>query len=227
MRRPTYLQLGNDKLGRSIWTWSLPAVTGCGSAPSEYCVSRCYALGFRRFRSVMTAHARNHELALDSELFETELGVDLAMLPANSVVRVHVAGDFFSPSYGEAWCRLIGRFPNLTFYGYTRAWTDESLTTTLTALRMMPNARLWASTDWTMSDAPPGWPEARVFPSIDEAVARGYIVCPEQLGSRDSCEQCQLCWRIARDAKYRLAFIDHAQLRIAGEGKHSSPVRHS
>ena len=222
MRSPLYLQLGNDKLGRSIWTWSMPAVTACGTAPSAYCERSCYAIAFRRFPTVVRAHQRNHELTRDRTSFLTELRTDLGYLPAGSVVRLHVAGDFFSADYATTWLRLISGFEHLTFYGYTRAWTDREIHRVLAKVRARPNVRLWASSDWTMSRPPSRWPEARVFRSIADARAAGYIVCPEQLGEKPSCETCQLCWRIPQDSAFRLAFIDHVQLQRAGEGKYLS-----
>ena len=224
MRRPLYLQRGNAKLGVSIWTWSIPAVTGCGPAPSEYCERSCYAIAFRRFPSAMQAHERNHELALDADVLRVELRLDLRSLPPGSVIRVHVAGDFFAVPYARVWRDLFREFPGLTFYAYTRSWTDPALRRTLIAMQHAPNVRLWASSDWTMQAPPPNWLEARVFRSIDDARAAGYAVCPEQLGAKASCEHCQLCWRVAPDSRFRLAFIDHGLLHRAGEGKHSSPA---
>lgn len=225
MSEPLYLRRGNDKLGRSIWTWSMPAVTACGPAPSEYCERSCYAIAFRRFPSVVRVHERNQALTGDLAVFRRELSDDLRTLRAGSVVRLHVAGDFFSANYAKTWLRLVSDFEHLTFYGYTRAWTDPEIRRVLTKLRARPNVSLWASSDWTMRSPPTSWLEARVFPRIDDARSRGYVVCPEQLGMKPSCDICQLCWRVPSDSRFRLAFIDHRQLHRAGEGKHSSPAR--
>jgi len=222
MRKPLYLQRGNDKLGRSVRTWSMPAVSGCGPAPSEYCVQRCYAIAFRRYPGVMRAHGRNLLLAQDARALEEALRTDLGCLPAGSVVRIHVAGDFFSKEYARAWRRVAREFDSLTIYAYTRAWTDRAIRRELDRMRALPNVRLWASSDSTMSVPPGDWLEARVFPAIAEAEDAGFVVCPEQLGRRASCEECQLCWRIPPDSGFRLAFIDHVQLQRAGEGKYSS-----
>ena len=127
--------------------------------------------------------------------------------------------------YAKAWSRLVVDFEHLTFFGYTRAWTDGSIRRVLAKLSFQPNVSLWASSDWTMPPSPPSWLEARVFRTIDDARSAGYVVCPEQLGVKPSCDICQLCWRVPTDSRFRLAFIDHRQLQRAGEGKHSSPVR--
>jgi hypothetical protein len=38
------------------------------------------------------------------------------------VVRVHESGDFYSPEYFEEWLEVARRFPDATFYAYTKAW---------------------------------------------------------------------------------------------------------
>ncbi len=224
MSEPLYLRRGNDKLGRSIWTWSMPAVTSCGPAPSEYCEQNCYAIGFRRFPTAVRAHERNHALAGDPSRLRQELSRDLRTLRAGSIVRLHVAGDFFDVDYARAWLHLVSDFEHLTFFSYTRAWTDAAICRVLTQLRSRPNISIWASSDWTMRAPPVSWLEARVFRSIEDARDAGYTVCPEQLGMKPSCEACQICWRVPRNSRFRLAFIDHRRLHRAGEGKHSSPA---
>ena len=43
-------------------------------------------------------------------------------LPTNAgIVRIHVAGDFFSAMYFRAWLKVIADHPNTLFYAYTKA----------------------------------------------------------------------------------------------------------
>jgi len=37
------------------------------------------------------------------------------------IIRIHVAGDFFSPAYMEAWWLTASQNPNTLFYGYTKS----------------------------------------------------------------------------------------------------------
>jgi hypothetical protein len=183
---------------------------------------QCYALAFRRFPTVMQSHGRNLALAQDSNGLRTALRADLGCIPSGSIIRIHVAGDFFSKEYARTWRYLAREFDDRTFYAYTRAWTDRRIRRELERLSALPNVRVWASSDWTMSDPPPGWLEARVFRSIADAHDAEFTVCPEQLGRRPSCEECRLCWQIPQDGAFRLAFIDHVGLQRAGEGKYHS-----
>src|SRR5260370_4194031 len=122
MRKRLYLQRGNAKLGRSIWTWTMPAVEACGAAPSAYCQQHCYAKAFARFPSAAAAHRRNWELARDLPRLRRGLHDDLQALSPDSVIRVHVAGDFFSRAYAHVWLTLMARFPHIVSYSCARAW---------------------------------------------------------------------------------------------------------
>ncbi len=43
-------------------------------------------------------------------------------LPKNTgIVRIHVAGDFFSQQYLDAWYIVALRNPNILFYAYTKS----------------------------------------------------------------------------------------------------------
>ena len=52
-----------------------------------------------------------------------------AALPKDAgIVRIHVAGDFFSPVYFAAWVEVASRFNDVLFYAYTKSlpyWVDN------------------------------------------------------------------------------------------------------
>ena len=67
-----------------------------------------------------------------------------------TTVRVHDSGDFFSPSYVEAWEMAARLRPDVTFWAYTRSWQIPTLANALNHLAALPNFSLWRSTDTDM-----------------------------------------------------------------------------
>jgi peroxiredoxin len=126
------------KLGKKVYTFSLPAGYTCPGA--DKCLTkfdrktgkivdggnqefRCFAASME---SVFTGFRNNNSANL--ELLKTHnteaLATDLilASLPAQAqVVRIHVSGDFFSESYFHAWLNVALARPDITFYAYTKS----------------------------------------------------------------------------------------------------------
>jgi hypothetical protein len=133
---------GNAKLDGFIATFSLPAGHSCPFA--DVCLSRCVSCGdsfkvqdgpacqFRCFAAGDEAkyptvrNARNHNFTL---LRNCKTVNEMADLICNSLpkakkvraIRAHVAGDFFSQTYFDAWLEVARRCPNLLFYAYTKS----------------------------------------------------------------------------------------------------------
>jgi hypothetical protein len=42
-------------------------------------------------------------------------------LKAGGILRIHVAGDFFSSGYMSAWINIAIKYPNTIFYAYTKS----------------------------------------------------------------------------------------------------------
>lgn len=129
---------GNAKLGREVWTFSLPSGHTCPGAcaclakvdfktnrlvdgpKQEYrCFSASNEVAFRNTRD-----ARRHNLKLLSR-HKTVAALAHALLqdiPAVSgVMRVHVAGDFYSQAYFDAWMTVAAKTPHMKFYAYTKS----------------------------------------------------------------------------------------------------------
>lgn len=129
---------GNAKLGRNVFTLSLPAGHTCPGA--EQCMARvnmrtnkledgpkqifrCFAatleVAFKGFRmnnrfnlKLLAACKRPSEVA----------AVILRSLPAKAqAVRVHVSGDFFSQTYFDGWMLAAQQRPQVKFYAYTKS----------------------------------------------------------------------------------------------------------
>jgi hypothetical protein len=59
--------------------------------------------------------------------------------------RIHHDGDFFSMDYANAWARIAAAFPEITFWVYTRSFTDEL--NVIPALVDIPNLSVYISVD--------------------------------------------------------------------------------
>lgn len=206
----TLLNRGNTKLGKDVWHTNLPAGVSCPGA-SNWCELHCYAKkGFYRMPTTTVKYADNLALLReDPGAYEAQLGFELAKLKPGSVVRVHTSGDLESVEHIGIWARVAAGNEHITFYLYTRSHAVPKLRAAIERdLFPVANMHVWASTDESMSRAPSGWREARVFDTAEEAREGTFgVVCPEQTGKRASCTDCGLCWNAKPNAK--LAFVSH------------------
>lgn len=135
--------LGNAKLPRTTAHFSLPSGFSCPFA--SLCLSkadrltgkimdgpetqfRCFSASAESFYpATRAARWRNFELAqaaLRKGIFNAVevFSASVAKLPRKtSHVRLHIAGDFFSQDYFDAWRCTAAKFPALIFYAYTKS----------------------------------------------------------------------------------------------------------
>lgn len=129
---------GNAKLGKSIWTFSLPAGHTCPGA--SLCLARadmdtgkikdgakqqfrCYAASDES-RYPSTRRSRWHNFTLLTQCGSKENMIKLIQdsLPDGAqTVRIHVSGDFFSQAYFDAWVDVCTSNPDIEFYAYTKS----------------------------------------------------------------------------------------------------------
>jgi hypothetical protein len=130
-------QQGNAKLGKNIYTFSLPAGHSCPFAND--CLSKADKLTgkltdgpntqFRCFAASAEAVypnvrlARWHNFDLLKKLSTVEAtNLILQSLPKKAnIVRIHVSGDFFNESYFLAWLQVAKLKPEVLFYAYTKS----------------------------------------------------------------------------------------------------------
>ncbi len=137
-RRPRRLVFGkgNAKLEGHVRTFSLPAGYTCPFA--QDCLSRanrktgkitdgpdtefrCFAASDEaRHKHARAARWHNFGLLKGKDVggMADRIDRDLPPCPA---VRVHVAGDFFSLAYLDAWLEVARRRPDTLFYFYTKS----------------------------------------------------------------------------------------------------------
>lgn len=132
---------GNAKLGREVWTFSLPAGHTCPGAKD--CLAkvglnadgkrtlqegkdtrfRCFAASDELlYPATFAARRYNFELLRPLRSSAAIAQLIMASLPKKmDVMRVHVSGDFFSRNYFDAWMQVARQRPDTTFYAYTKS----------------------------------------------------------------------------------------------------------
>jgi Gene product 88 len=208
---------GNQKLGRTIWQWSIPAVSTCPGR-SLLCENRCYATkGFFCMPAVKLALVRNLEMTkLDD--FVPDMIAEIKKKNI-STVRIHVSGDMYSVEYIKKWHEIVKQSPNTRFFIYTRSWRIPAYREALIAFaKQCKNVRMWWSLDSEtgypsrvpkcvktcyMSVADNDDPDQRshlvfrdypIRASVRKKI-NGVFVCPPENGITDlTCEKCGYCF---------------------------------
>lgn len=151
------LGTGNAKTGTAF---SLPNILTCPGS-TELCRSLCYASipgsAMVRFghQGIDGSYGKTWKalvrlLALDPELAVMAIIAAINRLPkwAQSTVRIHDSGDFFSPTYVRVWQEVARRMPHVKFWFYTRSWrVGGKLATELRTLAALDNVAGWVSAD--------------------------------------------------------------------------------
>lgn len=211
---------GNSKLGRSIWTFSLPPVSTCPTA-TRTCLRHCYAVWFyNRFVSLRLPY-RNNQNATTKSDFSKRIIQIIRQIKHITAFRIHPSGEFYSSSYIRKWVQIVRELPHVRFFAYTRAWLDLNNLPALRELSLLHNMRLWLSTD-RETGLPPEIPATRIaymsvgdddIPSNDpDLIFRvrrkkprirlgRSLVCPVENGTPNgaalTCQQCRICFHTA------------------------------
>jgi hypothetical protein len=124
---PNRMSDGNSKIKGNVLVFSLPPIDTCPNC-SE-CAKTCYAMKAQRmYANTRKYRAENFELAKNNREELMKLLSDQIQKKFNAtkkrneelVVRIHEAGDFFSQDYLNLWTALAFRFPDVSFWGYTK-----------------------------------------------------------------------------------------------------------
>jgi hypothetical protein len=146
-RPPEMLREGNKHIGRSLWSWSIPAAITCPGM-TRACELVCYALQFLFvFTRNFDLHHSQYEWAKTAPVkFATAMIAEIRFKRVK-VLRIHVAGDFFSVEYIRAWIRIARSCRGTTFVFYSRSWRVPELVPPLLELAALPNVWAWWSAD--------------------------------------------------------------------------------
>jgi hypothetical protein len=179
---------GNAKLDKTIATFSLPAGWTCPGAAQ--CLARadrntgkvadgplqqfrCFAATAESaYRNVRESRWHNFDL-LKGKTRDEMSELILASLPeSETIVRIHVSGDFFSADYFGAWLDVAKSRPATKFYAYTKSipmW--KALADSIPA-----NLILTASEGGRFDAQINGFKRAKVVFSEDQAAALGLAI---------------------------------------------------
>jgi hypothetical protein len=125
------------KNGRKIY--SLDLLSGWSCPFAELCKSKVVTIGNKRklvdgpytkfrcfsasqeiaYPNVYNSRKHNYDL-LKSSSDKTQL-IQQSMPDNLGICRIHVAGDFFNPSYLQAWMQIAQQNPDRLFYAYTKS----------------------------------------------------------------------------------------------------------
>jgi hypothetical protein len=128
---------GNAKLGKHIYTFSLPAGHSCpfareclskagrngeGIQDGKHTRFRCFAASSEaQYEVVRDQRWENFELLKGSSIDAMASFIELSLPQKAKIIRIHVSGDFFSQDYFDAWLKVCGNNPDETFYAYTKS----------------------------------------------------------------------------------------------------------
>ena len=138
-------QKGNSKLGKSIYTFSLPSGYTCPFAKDclakvnrltgkltdgPHTQFRCFSASQEAlFPSVRKSRWDNFEKVKNAIKNNTLVDLILNSIPKKAtIIRVHVAGDYYNQVYFNAWMEVAKRLPSVTFYAYTKSigyWINQ------------------------------------------------------------------------------------------------------
>lgn len=214
---PPDISPGNNKLG-ALYNWSIPAILSC-PGKSTLCEDLCYASRSFYYTSSVRDKLFSNWAMARSALFARWMIEKIRRYKVR-VLRVHVAGDFFSADYATAWGEVFAACPQTRFFYYTRSWRDPAIRMAMEAAAR-PNVRVWYSTD-AETGKPAGLGRSRIRlaymltqgeerPAFDvdlvfrdesyrsgQRIKRvaGRLVCPaEQHENQHArCDTCRICF---------------------------------
>jgi hypothetical protein len=118
MRERKLLSDGNTKLGK-IANFNLPtSVCNQKYVALQGCDKYCYARRLEKLRPALRAKLEWNLEQSRKETFVEDMCKELPFF--GDVIRIHSFGDYYSQEYLDKWLEIAKRFPNKTFYSYTK-----------------------------------------------------------------------------------------------------------
>lgn len=134
------LKQGNAKVGKTVWTWSMPA----GKSGTCCCdCTGCYAKTGRYNQPSVTDCLSRHKTLVEYALswVHSAIAAQLEIIgPAE--IRIHAAGDFHTSNereYMAMWKSLVQEFPASKFWTYTKVEAAESLFDGISNAHIVPS----------------------------------------------------------------------------------------
>lgn len=201
----------NTKLGKSIASFNLPAITTCPGR-TRLCEGMCYAdKGFYNMPNVKRSNEAG-EAAARSSVFVEEITKELVASKTIRAVRIHASGDFYSPEYLGDWITIAANNPEVKFWAYTRCWRLDEFKMPLAVFGQMPNVQLFASLDDEIKDLgeePPQWMRTADLVQHWDNTPKDTVECPNQKNNTITCEKCTYCFKPEGQRKKHVVFAAH------------------
>jgi hypothetical protein len=176
-------------LGTDVCSWTMPSSPRqCCSAPAQ---GRTWI--FPESRTILGAEAA--EVAAEVEVLDVR--------HVNGfVVRLHVTGDFYSPTYVEPWAALLRQYSTLRIFGYTRRHDEGDPI----AARIASVAAEfgWSRFAMRLSGAQSDTRSTVVVECPHQKPADA-ILCGQEIERKKNCGACALCW----ESEKRIALLQH------------------
>lgn len=208
---------GNSKLGKSVMTFSLPAIVTCPGS-SELCRSLCYAtrpFSYFAMPNVQKRYWRNLTLSRRPDF--ADIAIAQLKSARRKLVRWHVSGDIYDATYAAKLLRIVAASPDHKHWIYTRSWRQPTILPALLELVALPQVQLWFSCDretgapkqrspfirlaymQVSADDQPAFAVDLVFrENALRNVVQKHVdrvpVCPVENGvTKTTCQQCRVC----------------------------------
>ena len=182
---------GNSKMGAlpsfSISTLSCDMIPG----PDEQgCKKHCYAKRhIEIYPAAKASYLRNFECSKQPE-FEALMNIEIQtskVVKKIGILRIHVAGDFYSQDYIDKWIRIAKANPTISFYAYTKAYTlDFSARPDNFVMKLSDDKDIWRPYQSRFDGV------ARVY-EPDAPCPAGFVACGAQRVAGMTCAKCRLC----------------------------------
>lgn len=208
---------GNAKMGDSVLTWSIPAIRTCPGR-SKLCEGLCYAdKNFFKWDNVKSSMQKNWKLSQQDDFVDIASGL-LKKVKDDTLLRIHVAGDFYDATYADKWLQILKQNPHLQAWAYSRSYRIPTIRPILEDIADLSHVRIWYSVDKETGIPNKLHPKIRLAylstddsdqpPPATDLVFRDYaargsvmkyvngaLVCPAENGisGHVHCDQCKIC----------------------------------
>ena len=102
------------------------------------------------------------------------------------LIRLHVVGDFYSVKYVKFWKKMLGKYNNISIFGYTARTPYSEIGKEIVNLRN----KIWDRFSVRFSNSV----MELSANSENLLTSKKGIICPEQLDKTKNCANCGLCW---------------------------------
>jgi len=163
-----------------VMNWSIRAGVSCPYAGACNKPGKCYAQsGMYNYPVVRAKHEANLELT-KTDFFvpqmkaEIQRCLELATKQRQTlVIRIHDAGDFYSMEYLLKWLEIIGEFPDVLFYCYTKSAVLFKRLPGVKPFNFVVNYSMGGIADRWVDETTDR--HVHIFASEEELLAAGYV----------------------------------------------------